>query len=1004
MWLQTNEGVTSANFTCATGYTNIVNTGSIAQNYTMTCTDKGDWVPVEHSSSTICGTCCDLGDVSADSGCNGNKWYHSNNRCMECKPTQPLALIDYVQLFGIFVFGVLVVFLLADLLKQLGTVMGPIMSLLTFLQMTYLQYSLSEQDCVFTDFLEMNFLCKDGALGASNLDTSFLNKWSWVGEVMKSADPHCAFNFKYDTEWFLVVTSPLMVTLFMAGGLLVWIGLAVVCNWWLPPASRSEVHIPLPGRKRDVARGEGGCACVRRDRDEQKQPVGSYFITLLLFWLWFPIWIMWWLVWGFFMVGGHVKALLFCCGLGPGKMGDEQFPDLHLDGIEWRAPGKILGLEKIMARFARVDAIALSNTALGVLLVYVWGAYVFILKTSLGPLFCDGASFLHPTGVMLTRASIVCDTSHEDQNGLDLVNYSTLRICALVSSTIYGIGIPWVFYWVLSHAKVEIRREEGGLPRSRLKDRDFTDRYGFITTKMREQTPCYYWDVIILGRKGILAVLTEVFSSKVTTYYTLSLVIVMLFGFLQQLYLPFALPDGNFVESMTLVSSALLLVLALAKEQVDSSQYWFSKLMDDGILLVVFATIAGTVLVIIRHMFGALWLVNKVRSKNAKKAKAEPEIRDQTAQQLAIENYTKVKQEYPATCLAVCGKDGDGMNLEATPLRNSGWAAKELKNHERDMIDKSNLLLADTWAETESSRADVAECKLVLHQLRNFSAALSGNAAQRYRESQQFADHFKEELRPVMFAWVASQYIIETEIEHAERDKAAAEGLPDTDARAEMAFLTKHIDRLQQSLDRHREERKMRNKFVNNLRKTDEKQKWYVCKKLCMVTSWMTCKRQCFACKCCVSERCPNWYANFVEAVSHDGDGPVHELDFGFSRRQAKDGRGSGTGVGGYGSVKLRRTGGGASPMPRAQPPPPRQPQPQSQVSRPASPVGGAAQSLAARAGSVAAAVSRPVSPDIGLQASLLPANGSDSATEPVSARLSTTERLVENDDDDDAW
>lgn len=955
----------------------------------MECDEHGSWQPTDARSSSICGTCCELGDVSPESGCNGNKWYRQGRNCLECLPAEPLGLVEYGELFAIFVFAMLLVLVLADLLKKLGTVMGPMMSLLTFMQMTYLQYTMSDQDCVFKNFLGFDFLCQDGAMGASNMDTSFLNHWSWVGQVMKSADPHCAFNFHYDTEWFLVVTSPLIVAVFMGAALFVRVGLAVVCNWWLPPASRSEVHIPLPGRKRDAARGEGGCACVRRDRDEQQQPIGSYFITLLLFWLWFPMWFLWWLVWGFFTAGGNI--LLFMFGRGPGKMGDEQFPDLHLTGIEWRAPGKILGLEKIMAKFATVDAITLSNRVLGVLLVYIWGAYVFILVTSLGPLFCDGPSFLHPTGVMLTRPSIVCKDGL--QNGLS-VTYGTLRICALVSSAFYGIGIPWLFYYILSRAKVEMRREDGGLPRSRLKDRDFTDRYGFITTKMKEQAPCYYWDVVILGRKGILAVFTEVFSNKVSTYYTLSLVIVIMFGFLQQLFVPFALADGNFVESMTLVSSALLLVLALAKEQVDDS-YWFSDLMDNAILMVVFVTVFGTVLVIIRHMLGALWVVNKV-SKKKKKARDVPEVDQPTPQQVAMANYAKVKKHYPATCEMVCGEDGD-RNLEATPLRNSGWAANELKDHERDMIDKSKLLLADTWAETEGDRADVAECKLVLHQLRSFSAALSGNAQMRYRESQQFADHFKEELRPVMFAWVASQYIIETEIEHAERDKAAAEDANET---AEVQFLTKHIARLQLSLARHREERKMRNKFVNNLRKTDEKQKWYVCKKLCMVTSWITCKRQCFACKCCTSEKCPNVYTNFVEAVSHDGDGPAHELDFGFSRRQAKDGRGSGSGVGGYGtgSVRLRRTGGGASPMPRAQPPPPRQiqAQPQPAVSRPASPAGGAApaaQALAARAGSVAAAVSRPASPDRGLQASLLPASGSGSAAQ----------RLAD-DDDDDAW
>ena len=111
------------------------------------------------------------------------------------------------------------------------------------------------------------------------------------------------------------------------------------------------------------------------------------------------------------------------------------------------------------------------------------------------------------------------------------VPYVYLRAAALLASVFYGIGIPTYFRWILRRAKHADRATK-----LRLKDRRFTDRYGFMTTKMKEETPCYSWDVVILVRKGVLAIFTSVFSGSPTAYYMLSLVVLVFSACAQQLW------------------------------------------------------------------------------------------------------------------------------------------------------------------------------------------------------------------------------------------------------------------------------------------------------------------------------------------------------------------------------------------------------------------------------------------------------------------------------------
>ena len=66
--------------------------------------------------------------------------------------------------------------------------------------------------------------------------------------IMGVSDPHCAFDFLYDTEWFIVVTSPIMLAVMLLVGLALRLLLALLCNLWLPPIHRHDLYIPNPFR------------------------------------------------------------------------------------------------------------------------------------------------------------------------------------------------------------------------------------------------------------------------------------------------------------------------------------------------------------------------------------------------------------------------------------------------------------------------------------------------------------------------------------------------------------------------------------------------------------------------------------------------------------------------------------------------------------------------------------------------------------------------------------
>lgn len=479
-----------------------------------------------------------------------------------------------------------------------------------------------------------------------------------------------------------------------------------------------------------------------------------------------------------------------------------------------------------------------------------------------------------------------------------------LRVGALFTSVFYGIGIPSYFHRVLKRAK-----HADPATRLRLKDREFTERYGFMTTKMKEESPCYAWDVVILCRKGVLAVLTSIFSANPSAYYMLSLLVLVLSACAQQLWLPFALQDANLVESMTLLSNTLLLVIALARQE--SEQLAGSTAMDWAVRICDFfvaVTVVCTVVIICSRCFAGAWVVRKgkkmvqrlqdkedsdlaeankamLQSKRKLRTLTADELRSK-AQSVGIPDASipdempegsKAEKELVRLIMDEMEKRWMRDTVEGSRMWNAVglselacartigddspiphklvrlWAAKQLSDDDRDMIDMSKLQLAEAWAATDA-RVNVAEGMLVLKILRTFTDQVQpGHQRTNYtQKDKKLMGYFKEELRPTLIAWIAKPVILQQQIADARAELASGTG--------ESAFLQRYIERQEESLSSHKSDLKMLESFINNLQTTDVKQNRAVFKKCFCKCGW-----------CATSEWLPRKYKKFVRNLTQEG-------------------------------------------------------------------------------------------------------------------------------------
>lgn len=332
---------TSVTYTCAKGHAQLQHGSESISTYTLYCDMLGRWVDansvVANSTTAIpesllmqqaCRSCCTRGsNVSSCTKAGGaerdgkKRWANGTWDCAECLKPPPLAWYNVLLMFLVCAGVIATVFVLADFLKGMAPSLGPAMSLWTFCQTTYLQLTFGASDggsddnthdsCLFGG--SWSFICTDGLLGAASFDTQFLHNFNVTHYVMGVAEPHCAFDFLYDTEWFIMVTSPIMLAVVLLVGLALRILLVVLCNVWLPPKHRQDLHIPNPFRNGDQDDNERLIINFSRTQQHNAsvhQPkIQTAVITIVLLPVLGPVCIGWWILWG----------VLSCCGQSPIK-------------------------------------------------------------------------------------------------------------------------------------------------------------------------------------------------------------------------------------------------------------------------------------------------------------------------------------------------------------------------------------------------------------------------------------------------------------------------------------------------------------------------------------------------------------------------------------------------------------------------------------------------------------------------------------------------------------
>jgi hypothetical protein len=134
------------------------------------------------------------------------------------------------------------------------------------------------------------------------------------------------------------------------------------------------------------------------------------------------------------------------------------------------------------------------------------------------------------------------------------VGYAWLATIGSVCGVFYGLGIPLLF-WSIMHVN-----------RAKLKHREYTSRFGFLSNKMSEEYP--WWECVICIRK-LLLTYTTVKSGGHSVRASLTNMIVLFFAsFLQFQFAPYAQKDANLAETATLVSTVFVLVVGIGQQAV----------------------------------------------------------------------------------------------------------------------------------------------------------------------------------------------------------------------------------------------------------------------------------------------------------------------------------------------------------------------------------------------------------------------------------------------------
>lgn len=195
------------------------------------------------------------------------------------------------------------------------------------------------------------------------------------------------------------------------------------------------------------------------------------------------------------------------------------------------------------------------------LLVYCQVGYVFIVSSALEPLSCirDVDNRWYMAANPQTECEWCGDGGAAYNSETGELSYPYIAGASYVIASAYSFGIPSLFFYIMYSQRSILRKAE------------FTQNYGFLTSKTSEQF--YWWECAIIVRKLMLSIVTKYSvdgtSGDGSIRQSLCNMAIMLVACVAHVYArPFAHTDANAAEMATLFATMLTLLVGMGTIKV----------------------------------------------------------------------------------------------------------------------------------------------------------------------------------------------------------------------------------------------------------------------------------------------------------------------------------------------------------------------------------------------------------------------------------------------------
>jgi hypothetical protein len=669
-----------------------------------------------------CSMCCNVNSRGgpAQDSCDEHAYHNDgSNICVPCPPNK---ISTAVIIFALLLVAVLLqpIKYCINLASYAGTAQGPFLSVLNFFQSS----DLFNHGLKLNWPLEFKNFCTRWATLLNFNITAILHRVNFLAQqlvkhIPKWMRPHielsfpspdCAFSLSYATKWYMAMLSPIAIAVL------------VFCSqpllYTMTPLWKRFAHL-ITKWLRWVKRRCCCCCCCGRghsDHGGQEHAAGQKDIMDRSEWPWFfwmsPFSLSW-------SIDGQSDGMLDLSAREDYTdddtiiRADDISKHYNKFSVEWaciRGRIHVWNQWPLAAALKDKDELyrgfqkACTKTK-RLFTIYLMVGYLFLAGTALEPLAC----VTQPNGkqYISKNPDTPCDWCNPD--------YARLASWAYVCFSLYGLGIPLLFFFILSSNREKLHTQE------------FGRSFGFLSTKMRVEF--YWWEVFISFRKAAHVVCTHFSVGYEFQFAMFNLFVTWLALSLQLILKPFAHWDANLAETLTLTATFLVLLLGIAHATDDfmlpNQQYTRSgdhsghlvvSMLDRSIYIMMGLGVGTSVLILIRRVNGARF--------NAA-------------------NHEKVRQAARA----------DSM--------------QHIPNSVRLLVHKRKIELAKHWAAglgkdtpPEELGKKVRTFEAVLKRAEKFRNERLGKFTSKshiHRRNAEWESFFPEEYRPMMMAWAAHQ-------------------------------------------------------------------------------------------------------------------------------------------------------------------------------------------------------------------------------------------------------